>query len=110
MGLFTTLGTRRGSRPRDRRHRSGNIARSTARGVAVDQALDHHIVVTISPGIAGCFQSVLLETQNNNKRSLTLRAAAASVGIGTGTLETGRYVSRCDHWQVRVWLRRQITF
>jgi hypothetical protein len=39
------------------------------------------IVVTISPGIAGCFQSVLLATQNNSMRSLTLRAAAASVGM-----------------------------
>jgi hypothetical protein len=46
-------------------------------GVAIDQALTT-IVVTISPGIAGCFQSVLLATQNNSKHSLTLSAAASA--------------------------------
>jgi hypothetical protein len=46
-------------------------------GVAIDQPLTI-IVVTISPGIAGCFQTVLLATQNNSMRSLTLSAAASA--------------------------------
>jgi hypothetical protein len=48
-------------------------------GVALNQALHHH-AVTISPGIAVCFQSVLLPT-HNSKRSLTLSAAAPSAGM-----------------------------
>jgi hypothetical protein len=71
------------------RHRSGTIARSTARPRSVRASSPMAsrvirplttIVVTISPGIAVCFQSVLLATQNNSMRSLTLRDAAVSAG------------------------------
>jgi hypothetical protein len=72
------------------RHKSGSIARNTARPWSVRARCARAsrvirpltiIVVTISPGIAVCFQSLLLATQNNNMLSLTLMAAAVSAGV-----------------------------